>query len=270
MIILSHYLELFLSHELKNMFKKETFFPDITMQKYINYYRHIHSCEEIKRPISVIRIPDGSFCLEINYLENNDTQPGKVYGLTHKCYKGILSQKIDFVSIKISIGSIFLLTKIPAMEINRQQISLSDAFGSEILDIINRTKHCDSINEKIKALEEYLKIRIQHNKIKVPFFLEKIIDMLNTRKIFLPSEINEISQLSTRHTRRLFDRFIGVSPKKLSEIMRINNSIKLMTQKNVQDFSEIAVKSGFYDQPHFIKEFKKYTGLKPSQFRAEI
>lgn len=76
------------------------------------------------------------------------------------------------------------------------------------------------------------------------------------------------SGISMRHLERLFDQCIGVSPKTFLQICRFESSTREMIfGKAETDLTEIGYKSGFYDQAHFIKQFKKFTDFTPRKFR---
>lgn len=59
---------------------------------------------------------------------------------------------------------------------------------------------------------------------------------------------------------------IGCSPKKFAAIIRIRNLIN--NYSSYSSLTEAAYEAGFYDQSHFIKEFRQFTGKSPSAFFA--
>jgi len=63
-----------------------------------------------------------------------------------------------------------------------------------------------------------------------------------------------------RYTRKLF----GLGQKKLSTIEKMEKAKKLLSEGI--DLAELAIDCGFYDQSHFCKVFKLYTGLTPTQY----
>ncbi len=63
-----------------------------------------------------------------------------------------------------------------------------------------------------------------------------------------------------------FRKTAGTSPKQFSSIVRMKSAIA-KRQKN-EDLTSIALNAGFYDQSHFIKEFKLFTGQSPTDFFA--
>lgn len=72
--------------------------------------------------------------------------------------------------------------------------------------------------------------------------------------------------ISRRRLERLFLKMTGISPKKMSRLLRINHAINHMANLSVNGAAELALSAGFFDQAHFIREFKLFTGLTPSVY----
>jgi AraC-like DNA-binding protein len=97
--------------------------------------------------------------------------------------------------------------------------------------------------------------------------LDNIYENINKRSVTIPlSELLQESLINKRSLRRNFIKRVGLSPKTLSRIVRVNyvwNEIK--SHKSI-DFQKVIFDGGFYDQAHFIKDFKLITGESPSHF----
>lgn len=65
---------------------------------------------------------------------------------------------------------------------------------------------------------------------------------------------------SARHTRRLFQKHLKYSPKQISQVLRFQENLALILKNQKINWQE------YYDQAHFIKDFKKYTGETPTKF----
>lgn len=76
------------------------------------------------------------------------------------------------------------------------------------------------------------------------------------------------TQCSERQLERLFKRFVGLTPKFYCRIVRLAYIFELM-QEGDKSWSDLVYDSGFYDQSHFIKNFKEFTGEDPSSYGFE-
>ncbi len=73
--------------------------------------------------------------------------------------------------------------------------------------------------------------------------------------------------ISTRHLERLFDEYIGMSPKQFSAVVRHQFLWKDMISQNHFDIHTAVFKYGYTDQSHFVHDFKKYHGLSIGEAR---
>lgn len=69
-----------------------------------------------------------------------------------------------------------------------------------------------------------------------------------------------------RQLERKFLQQIGMSPKQLGRVVRLQTALKLLLNQQTETFTQIAYESEYYDQNHFIKDFKEFTGLTPKEF----
>ena len=83
------------------------------------------------------------------------------------------------------------------------------------------------------------------------------------------SRVDELAQqigLSQSALERRFRRMVGVSPRKYVSLVRFRKVLQLRTAAS--DLTTVAHAAGYYDQPHFIKDFKRFTGQAPQAFFA--
>jgi AraC-like DNA-binding protein len=57
-----------------------------------------------------------------------------------------------------------------------------------------------------------------------------------------------------------------MSPKQLSRVVRLQATLKMLEQNKFSTLTSLAHENGYYDQAHFIKDFKEFTGMSPKSF----
>ncbi|NRA31523.1 MAG: AraC family transcriptional regulator [Parvularculaceae bacterium] len=83
-----------------------------------------------------------------------------------------------------------------------------------------------------------------------------------------PTEIGDLLdnvELSHRQVERLCKGYFGASPKKLHRKFRALHSANRLTWQELDDWRDVAT-TAYYDQAHFIREFKEFNGRTPSEF----
>lgn len=116
------------------------------------------------------------------------------------------------------------------------------------------------------TLDEYF---IQLAKTAGPNPIEQALELIFDSNGLSPvSKLITASGVSERQLERLFKKYIGLSPKYYSRIIRFNYIFELIKSKK-STWTEIVYQSGYYDQSHFIRNFKAFTGEDPSSYFFE-
>jgi AraC-like DNA-binding protein len=87
-----------------------------------------------------------------------------------------------------------------------------------------------------------------------------------TQAMMRIEELTRRIGLSQSALERRFRRIVGASPRRFSSLVRLQNVVRL--REAGADLTTIAHAAGYSDQPHFIKDFKRFTGLAPGSFFA--
>jgi AraC-like DNA-binding protein len=74
--------------------------------------------------------------------------------------------------------------------------------------------------------------------------------------------------MSARQLRRLFVEQIGLTPKHFCRVIRFQHSLARMRETGRGDLTNVALDCGYYDQAHFINEFREFSGFSPTEFAA--
>ncbi|MEM9546817.1 MAG: helix-turn-helix domain-containing protein [Bacteroidota bacterium] len=81
----------------------------------------------------------------------------------------------------------------------------------------------------------------------------------------LMKNFNQSISISQKSFIQKFKRYYQITPNEYMKLKKINQSIKLIQNNKSMTLTEIALESGFYDQSHFIRNFKKYCGYSPKK-----
>ncbi|MFK8044860.1 MAG: helix-turn-helix domain-containing protein [Crocinitomicaceae bacterium] len=81
--------------------------------------------------------------------------------------------------------------------------------------------------------------------------------------------MSQQNNISRRQLARKFSSDVGISPKQLSKTIRLQATLKILLDGNITNLTELAYENEYYDQAHFIKEFKAFTGLTPKEFYGD-
>lgn len=119
---------------------------------------------------------------------------------------------------------------------------------------------------RIEIAEEFLLARLR-NQSTIDSIVRSTIDaMLSTKGTVPIKKILESDLSKRRQLERNFIKQIGISPKQLGKVIRMQAALKMLLNREAENLTEIAYESEYYDQSHFIKDFKSFTGINPAEF----
>ena len=151
----------------------------------------------------------------------------------------------NLVDLEAPIES--LLGKIPAKELEQKII------------------YATSTQERIEVIETFFLNKLNQNKT-IENLVKTTVDALlasngsNSINQILKDDLSKRRQLE-----RNFKKQIGISPKQLGKVLRLQTALKILLNSN-ETLTSIAYESDYFDQAHFIKDFKEFIGTTPKEF----
>jgi len=145
---------------------------------------------------------------------------------------------------------------------------VGDIIGSPVKILHSQLLETTELTRRIELIEKFLLKRLAGNE-KKSSRINKVANILTSIK--KDTAENNISTIASRHgiTPRYLHKLIyqhtGLSPKSFNKINRFQLSLRLIA-KNEQPFTSIAYDCGYFDQSHFIRDFKSFTGVTPSAY----
>lgn len=83
------------------------------------------------------------------------------------------------------------------------------------------------------------------------------------------ASLSNIIGYSQKHFISIFKKYVGVAPKTYLRIIRFQKAIAEMEKSGNIHWSALAADSGFYDQAHFIHDFRRFSGFTPSEYLSK-
>lgn len=175
--------------------------------------------------------------------------------------------KVGLIAIAFKPDAAKLFLKIPVSEIKNISVSLEDIYGIQIKEFESKLKESLNNKQRINLIEAFLikqldeSLIFDYNRINYSLrFIDRNKGLVSVEKLA------ELSCLSTRQFNRKFTEYVGLNPKQFTRIVRFQNAIYTQQQNLFENFTDIAYQCGYYDQAHFINEFKLFTGHTLGEF----
>lgn len=257
---------------------RKIFEPQQSLAKWVKCYWTLESSFE-NTPLKNTIIPDGTMKLIFHYGDTYKHHPNdKESIILPKCFLiGQLTRPYiveplgttgSFV-VRFQPNGFSPFANIPIKEIQNTAVPLDKIFGKdggEIGELILKAK---STSERIELIETFLLNRLTDRKTIDNIVKSTIETILDTKGQFSVNELSKQNNINRRQLTRKFSSTIGLSPKQLSKIIRIQNTLKTLLTKDVTSLTDLAYENEYFDQAHFIKDFKEFTGLTPKEFYGD-
>ena len=157
------------------------------------------------------------------------------------------------------------LFKLSSLELQNEMPSISDCLGNDGRVLQEKIMQADNNHERVSILSAWLTNRCgaySNHESPVQACIKHIIHS----RVQLPIEQTaSLFCISARQLERKFKTITGFAPKSFARISRFQHALHNYgsTYKSLTD---IAYECGYYDQSHFIHDFKKFSGYEPRAY----
>ncbi len=158
----------------------------------------------------------------------------------------------------------------PLKDLSDKETPLALLFGNEASNKLEqKIIQAKDTQERIEVCENFLLDTLRSestsNKI-VKSTIEALMSASGNHSIKSLFNHNDSKR---RQLERQFARQVGLSPKQLGKVLRLQAALKMMLHQTSENYTQIAYDSAYYDQAHFIRDFKEFTGTTPSDFLGD-
>src|SRR6185312_15705081 len=149
----------------------------------------------------------------------------------------------------------------------RESVSLDNfMLRSELLCLEEQLAEARTDTQRIASVEHFLISRMTNTEPD-KLVLAALALIHRSKGNIRIKELTEQLFISQSPLEKRFRQVVGASPKKFASIVRLKNVIQ--QYDTVNSLTELGYENGFYDQAHFIKEFKAFTGDTPEKFFSD-
>jgi AraC-like DNA-binding protein len=260
------------------MFYKE-YSPSPQLSGYVQCYWILRSSFN-PFPAPERLIPDGSIELIFNFgapyqrsrvtdeKQQELIKGSHIVGQRAQCFLIEQQGAIDHVAIRFKPGGLYPFVRLPVSELTNCAVEAEFIFGPACREIESRLFEAKSNRQRIQMLENFLQrrlLRVDQNAQLVHAALSEIAK--TNGNIPIGTLIGQ-SRAGYKQWERKFLAVVGITPKFYSRVVRFLAVFNQMKHDPLDNWSAVAMACGYYDQAHFIKEFKEFTGTTPAQFFA--
>ncbi|MGN6419305.1 MAG: DUF6597 domain-containing transcriptional factor [Pseudobacter sp.] len=180
-----------------------------------------------------------------------------------------ISGDLHWIIVVLQPYGAFHLWRMPATELTDRLFPAQELLGSSIDEISAALLSTPDLNNCINKLNAWISSLIDKKNAPEPL-LQQAVQLINSAEGSMPVHalLKEL-KVNERMLERKFKQATGISPKQYSGIVRVNASAKKLQHKS-GSLTAVAYDHDYFDQAHFIKDFRKYTGITPWQYQHSV
>lgn len=244
--------------------------PCTPLQPYVRYYWIFRSSQQLNTFTFPVGCPQLIFhkrtplyIPELDTAQDRLTVSGQVNFSSHLCTSG----ETEMIVTVFRPQAISAFLHVPASVFYNQEVSGYSLGNKSLNELADRIFGCGDDEACISLVENWLLSRLAASPDGIIYNTKRMDAAV--RQIFAApqtsvNELSSITCLSRKQFGRLFNTFVGIGPKEYACIVRFQKALALMQRQGCETgMAQIACASGYSDQSHLIREFRRFCGHTP-------
>ncbi len=206
-----------------------------------------------------------------NTFDNKTLKPLKTFSKvwvsgTHRNFLSISAhQHSEMLVIQFKATGAFPFLHRPVQELNDKVVDANEVFGQEILKLRNEIIAAENPQAKFNLVSCWLEKRFDSKK-EAPEHLMTFTERLQKEPVSNLTKIIGSYPATQKQLIEHFKKYVGLTPKYYHRILRFNEILKKIKQKEKVSWTDVVYSCDYSDQSHFIKEFFLFSGFNPQEF----
>ena len=212
----------------------------------------------------IINLADG----ELRCYHDDGNPDGPIFAGMHRGgYVIDTRQQSAIMGVHFKPGGAWRLLGIPAHELSNARIDFQLLIGEDAARLMDGLMRTASAMEKLHFVDALLcQRRLCAIHPAVAWAAEQITRYPAMTRIAL---LAEEAGLSERRLGELFSSQIGINPKGFARLRRFQTVLSCVHTARQPDWCDLAMKTGYADQAHLIREFREFSGLSPTAYHGQ-
>ncbi|MNJ91914.1 Helix-turn-helix domain protein [compost metagenome] len=238
------------------------FLPSVELQNRIYCYWQLKTNEPLNEQFNYRVVADG--CIDI-FVELNDPSDSYVMGFCKKFTEFPLENAFNYVGIRFFPSMFPQMFQVSAKELSNRFEQLDSVVPAVAAFIRDNLDASQSMAEIGNLFDQYFKKQANTGNFDEDNRFYGALQLILKNQGIIDVESDLQTGISSRQLRRLFEYYIGDTPKTFSQVVRFQNILKAKPSSQSLRKNKLFFDAGYYDQAHFIKEFKNFYGVTPGK-----
>lgn len=189
-------------------------------------------------------------------------------GIRNKPFFQSIVGKTQLFGIVLKPGAAYSLLRTPINKFKNKTLSLDDFIPNFTERFLQNFPNYNNLQNQVSLIDSFLTSFVFFNQLPNKKYFEVLSDFFNSTNNFNIKEYCEYKGVSQKTLERTICKYLGTTPKGLLKLNRFRRTYRTLISGKYHDLTSLSLSNGYYDQSHFISEFKSFSGLNPSTFKS--
>jgi AraC-like DNA-binding protein len=193
-----------------------------------------------------------------------------IYGVHTARYVRTLEGQGHAFGIKFKAGGFYPFYRLPVSGLKDRSLDGAGIFGAAASRFESDVLASFDMDGMVSAAEALLLVHVPAVDSEVIMIGELVAKIAADRSLVSVDALVTLSGLGKRQLQRLFNEYVGVSPKWVINRYRLHEAVAQLQSGQPVAWSELALELGYFDQSHFIRDFRRLLGRTPAEYALTL
>jgi AraC-like DNA-binding protein len=145
----------------------------------------------------------------------------------------------------------------------------SDVFGTSAVRLGDVVRSAPDFFARVRAVEQWLDGVMEKRARSNEAVYHASTLLINTAGRIRIDDLVRQAGMSASQLQRLFSKQVGMTPKGYARLVRFDRALVARRNARERSWTDILHELGYFDQAHFIREFRTFTGISPTRFTGD-
>jgi AraC-like DNA-binding protein len=190
----------------------------------------------------------------------------RIWGVHTERFIRVIEGRDWAFGVKFRAGGFRPFLDRPVSTVTEGSLSLQDVFGHDADALTGEVIACGDERGMIDTATRFLSAHRPPPDGNTGLVADIVAEIADDRAIVRVDQIVDRRGIGKRALQRLFNDYVGVSPKWVINRYRLHEAIERLADGVDVDWTELALDLGYFDQAHFIRDFRRLVGRTPGEY----
>ncbi|WP_266156990.1 helix-turn-helix domain-containing protein [Dyella silvatica] len=190
----------------------------------------------------------------------------RIYGVHSGRFTRLLEGQGRVFGVKFRAGGFYPFLRAPVATLMDRSMGVTEVFGASAASFESEVLACADMDGMTAVAEQLLSAHRPSADTQLAGIAALVADIANDRSLTSVEQLTALSGLSKRALQRLFRQYVGVGPKWVINRYRLHEAIAQLQAGKPVLWADLALELGYFDQAHFIRDFRQLVGRSPNDY----